>query len=57
VPKLATLMDDAEADVLAYMGFPARHRAQLCSTNRLEWLNKMGSPGRRGCCGDLAAAA
>ena len=26
VPKLAALMDDAEADVLAYMGFPAQHR-------------------------------
>ena len=33
-------MDDAEADVLAYMGFPAPHRAQLCSTNPLERLNK-----------------
>jgi putative transposase len=40
VPKLAALMDDAEADVLAYMGFPAPHRAQLCSTNPLERLNK-----------------
>jgi len=40
VPKLAALMDDAEADVLAYMGFPASHRAQLCSTNPLERLNK-----------------
>ena len=40
VPKLAALMDDAEADVLAYMGFPAAHRAQLCSTNPLERLNK-----------------
>src|SRR5207248_3695957 len=29
VPKLAALMDDAEADVLAYMGFPAPHRAKL----------------------------
>ncbi|MBL7590224.1 transposase, partial [Escherichia coli] len=26
VPKLATLMDTAEPDVLAYMGFPAAHR-------------------------------
>jgi putative transposase len=40
VPKLASLMDDAEADVLAYTGFPAQHRAQLCSTNPLERLNK-----------------
>ena len=23
------LMDDAEADVLAYMGFPAQHRAKI----------------------------
>jgi transposase-like protein len=40
VPKLAALMDDAEADVLAYMDFPAPHRAQLCSTNPLERVNK-----------------
>ena len=40
VPKLAALMDNGEADVLAYMGFPAQHRAQLCSTNPLERLNK-----------------
>lgn len=34
--KLATLMDDAEADVLAYMTFPAAHRTKLHSTNSLE---------------------
>jgi putative transposase len=39
VPKLAALMDAAEADVLAYMGFPAQHRAKLHSTNPLERLN------------------
>ena len=39
VPKLAALMDEAEADVLAYMGFPAQHRAKLHSTNPLERLN------------------
>jgi len=39
VPKLAVLMDEAEADVLAYMGFPAQHRAKLHSTNPLERLN------------------
>ena len=39
VPKLAALMDDAEADVLAYMNFPAQHRAKLHSTNPLERLN------------------
>jgi len=39
VPKLATLMDEAETDVLAYMSFPAPHRAKLHSTNPLERLN------------------
>jgi transposase-like protein len=37
--KLAELMDEAETDVLAYMGFPAAHRAKLHSTNPLERLN------------------
>src|SRR3546814_16747845 len=40
VPKLAALMDDAEADVLAYMGFPAQHRAKLHSTNPLEQIGR-----------------
>jgi putative transposase len=39
VPRLATLMDTAEPDVLAYMGFPAAHRVKLHSTNPLERLN------------------
>jgi transposase-like protein len=39
-PKLATLMDESEADVLAYMSFPAQHRVKLHSTNPLERLNK-----------------
>ena len=39
VPKLATLMDDSEADVLAYMTFPPAHRTKLHSTNPLERLN------------------
>jgi transposase-like protein len=39
-PKLAALMDESEADVLAYMGFPAQHRPKLHSTNPLERLNK-----------------
>jgi transposase-like protein len=39
LPKLAALMDEAEADVLAYMGFPVQHRAKLHSTNPLERLN------------------
>src|ERR1700755_242525 len=39
VPKLASLMDESEADVLAYMTFPAAHRTKLHSTNPIERLN------------------
>lgn len=39
-PKLGAFMDNAEADVLAYMAFPAQHRTKLHSTNPLERLNK-----------------
>ncbi len=39
VPKLATLMDGAEQDVLAYMTFPRQHWAKLHSTNPIERLN------------------
>jgi putative transposase len=39
LPKLAGLLDEAEADVLAYMDFPAQHRAKIHSTNPLERLN------------------
>jgi transposase-like protein len=39
VSKLASLMDEAEVDVLAYMSFPAQHRVKLHSTNPLERLN------------------
>lgn len=39
-PKLAALMDSAEADVLTYMTFPPQHRTKLHSTNPLERLNK-----------------
>ena len=39
VPKLAAFMDEAEADVLAYMQFPVQHRAKIHSTNPLERLN------------------
>ena len=39
LPKLATLMDQAEPDVLAYMTFPAQHRSKLHSTNPLERVN------------------
>ena len=39
VPKLAGLMDEAEADVLAFMAFPKEHRSKIHSTNPLERLN------------------
>ena len=39
-PRLAALLDAAEADVLAYLAFPAEHWRQLWSTNPLERLHK-----------------
>ena len=39
VPKLAAIMDEAEADVLAYMSFPKEHRPKLHRTNPIERLN------------------
>jgi putative transposase len=39
-PKLATLMDAAEADVLAYLAFPSEHWRQIWSNNPLERLNR-----------------
>ena len=39
LPRLASLLDEAETDVLAYMTFPAAHRPKLHSTNPLERLN------------------
>jgi putative transposase len=45
VPKLAAMMDDAEADVLAYMSFPAAHRPKLHSTDEIDKgtaTNKIG---------------
>ena len=39
LPKLAGYMDEAEADVLAYMAFPAQHRPKIHSNNPLERLN------------------
>jgi transposase-like protein len=39
LPKLASFLDEAESDVLAYMSFPAAHRTKLHSTNSLERLN------------------
>src|SRR5580658_6536302 len=39
LPRLSGFLDEAEADVLAYMTFPAQHRAKLHSTNPLERVN------------------
>ncbi len=39
-PKIATLMDDAKAEVLAFTGFPRAHWTKIWSTNPLERLNK-----------------
>jgi putative transposase len=39
LPKLGTLMDEAEHDVLAFMTFPRAHWPQIYSTNPLERLN------------------
>lgn len=36
VPKLATIMDGAKNNVLAYMTFPKEYRAKLHSTNPIE---------------------
>ena len=48
MPKLAALMDDAETDVLAYMGFAGQHRAKIHSTNPIERLNhEIKRPQRR----------
>ena len=38
--RLATLMDDAEDDVLAYLGFPPEHWRQIWSTKPQERLNR-----------------
>ena len=39
-PRLATLLDEAEPDVLAYLAFPPAHWRQIWSNNPLERLNK-----------------
>jgi transposase-like protein len=39
LPRLATLLDDAEADGLAYLAFPPEHGRQVWSTNPLEWVH------------------
>src|SRR3954469_12733026 len=35
-PKLGALMDESEHEVLAYLSFPAQHRAKLHSTDELD---------------------
>ena len=39
-PRLAELLDEAEAEVLAYLAFPPEHWRQVWSNNPLERLNK-----------------
>lgn len=39
-PKAATVLRDAEDDVLAYMAFPQEHWTRIYSTNPLERLNR-----------------
>jgi putative transposase len=39
-PKVAGLLEDAEADLLAFYGFPAEHWPKLRSTNPLERVNR-----------------
>jgi len=39
-PRLAELLDEAEADVLAYLAFPPEHWRPVWSNNPLERLNK-----------------
>ena len=39
-PKIATLMDGAKTDVLAFTGFPRSHWVKIWSTNPLERINK-----------------
>jgi len=39
-PRLAEVLDDAEADVLAYTQFPFAHWHQIWSNNPLERVNK-----------------
>jgi putative transposase len=47
LPKLATFLDEAETDVLAYMTFPPQHRTKLHSTIRssASTARSSGGPG------------
>jgi len=40
VEKIGTFMDASRDDVLAYMGFPREHWAQIASTNPIERVNR-----------------
>jgi Transposase, Mutator family len=40
LPKIAALLDEAEADVLAFFAFPAEHWPKIRSTNPLERFNR-----------------
>ena len=40
LPRVATLLLEAEEEILAHMDFPAEHWKQISSTNPLERLNK-----------------
>ena len=39
-PKVAQMLHDARADILALTGFPAKHWRQIRSTNPMERVNK-----------------
>lgn len=39
-PQVASMLEEAEADILAYMAFPEAHWRQIRSTNLLERLNR-----------------
>ena len=40
LPKVATILEEAEEDVLAFYSFPSDHRRKIRSTNPLERLNR-----------------
>jgi hypothetical protein len=42
-PRVADLMNDAEADVLAYLTFPAAHWRHACSIDRRLGSDSIGS--------------
>lgn len=39
-PKVAKMLHDARADILAFCGFPPKHLRQIWSTNPIERVNK-----------------